>query len=160
MELKLKPDDGNLVNLNLSGKLDNALVLTLAPFYRGERGLPAGNTIEIPASGAIGGHRVVILEGDTAAYASNTTLSHHLKVFGITENAAASGSTLSVMRTGKMTEPSWSWTLDSPIFLGVDGSLTQTPPTHPTALFSLVVGFPLSATSLFVALREPVILGA
>lgn len=159
LELVLKPTDGNLVNLNLTGKLNNALVLTLAPFYKGERGLPGGSAIEVTATVAIGGHRVVIREGDSASYATNENLQHGMKVLGITENASDAGGTLSVVRSGKMTEPSWNFDTSKPVFLGVNGLLTQVPPTYPAAAFSLILGFPLSATEIFVSLREPLTLG-
>ena len=158
LELVLKPTDGNLVNLNLTGKLNNSLVLTLAPFYKGERGLP-GAAIEVTAIVAIGGHRVVIREGDSASYATNENLQHGMKVLGITENASDAGGTLSVIRSGKVSEPTWSFDVSKPVFLGVNGLLTQVPPTFPEAAFSLIVGFPLSATEIFVSLREPLILG-
>lgn len=158
LELKLLPTDGNLINLNMTSPQTPGVVLTLAPFFKGERGLPGGSSIEIPAAEAVGGHRMVIRVGDTASYATNENLEHGMKVLGMTENSAAAGATLSVVRSGKISEPSWNWDIAKPVFLGVSGLLTQTPP-QPPAAFSLIIGFPISATEIFVSLREPLALG-
>jgi hypothetical protein len=41
------------------------------------------------------------------------------------------------------------------VYLGTNGLLTQTLPESP-AVFSLIIGFPTTATTLFVAIREPI----
>ena len=158
--LNLSLNHQPVIGMQLGVKLDNKLVLNLAPFYRGERGLPGGSSIDVVASGPIGGHRAVVLTSAGAAYATNQNPQHGMKVLGVTTNAAAAGGTLSVVRSGKMSEPSWSFDTSKPVFLGVDGLLTQVAPAYPAAAFSLIVGFPLSATELFVGLREPLGLGA
>lgn len=166
MELRLKPDDGNLVNLNLSGKLDNALVLTLAPFYQGPTGQqgptgPSGAAVmPVTAGEALGGNRLVVLDSNGAAfYASNADVGHLRRVFGMTLGAASAGSSVDVLRFGRITEPSWSWQLELPVFLGVNGLLTQTPPVFGQAFFSLVVGFPISNNEIFLDIGEPITLG-
>lgn len=157
LELKLEPVNKTPIQLNVGAKLESKLVLSLANFYRG---LPGDTSVQVLAGGPIGGHRVVVLEGALAQYATNQNPQHGMKVLGVTTNAAAAGGTLSVVRSGKVSEPSWSFDTLKPVFLGVDGLLTQVAPTHPAAAFSLIVGFPLSATELFVGLREPLGLGA
>lgn len=160
LELKLEPVNKTPIQLNVGVKLESNLALSLARFYQGERGLPGDTSVQVLAGGPIGGHRVVVLEEASAQYATNQNPQHGMKVLGVTTNAAAAGGTLSVVRSGKVSEPSWSFDTSKPVFLGVDGLLTQVAPTHPAAAFSLIVGFPLSATELFVGLREPLGLGA
>jgi len=57
--------------------------------------------------------------------------------------------TIRVQAEGAITEPSWGWLTDSRCILGKDGLLTQTVPTYPDAQVAMIVGFPISPTSLF-----------
>jgi hypothetical protein len=142
----------------------DALQVT-APVYIGQRGVPGedgapgvagGVVIQCAAGEALGGHRVVVLNADAeAVYASNAVPEHLHKVLGLTTGAVLLGATATVQTGGEMTEPSWSWTLDAPIFLGTSGLLTQTPPVSG---FLLVVAFPVTATKIFIKLREPLAL--
>lgn len=120
---------------------------------------PAGDlAISVTAGAALGGHRIVYLDSNyEAQYASNQVASHALIALGLTLGAASMGASVDVQRSGEVTEPSWSWTLEQPVYLGDNGQLTQTAPTSP-ALFQRIVGFPTAATKLFLALREPVFL--
>jgi hypothetical protein len=108
------------------------------------------------AGEALGGHRFVVLnDSGEAIYATNQTANHAHKIFGMTTGAANLAATATIQRQGAITEPSWNWTLNSPIFLSTSGQMTQTPPATG---FSLIVGFPLSATSMYIAIREPITL--
>lgn len=115
-----------------------------------------GDAMQYPAGENLGGHRMVVLnDSQQAIYAVNTTLTHANKVLGMTTGAAALGGMATVQTGGEITEPSWGWVLDQPIYLGINGLLTQTPPI---AGFSLIIGFPITATKIFINLREPLIL--
>ena len=142
----------------------DALQVT-APVYIGQRGVAGadgapgvagGVVIQCTAGEALGGHRVVVLNASAeAVYASNAVPEHLHKVLGLTTGAVILGAEATVQTGGEMTEPTWAWTLDAPIFLGVDGLLTQTPPASG---FLLVVAFPVTATKIFIKLREPLAL--
>jgi len=142
----------------------DALQVT-APVYIGQRGVPGedgapgvagGGVIQCAAGEALGGHRVVVLNADAeAVYASNAVPEHLHKVLGLTTGAAVLGAVATVQTGGEMIEPTWSWALDAPIFLGTNGLLTQ---VEPTTGFSLVVAFPVTATKIFIKLREPLAL--
>ncbi len=122
----------------------------------GPIGPAGGSAMTVTAGAALGGHRIVYLDAaEKAQYASNQTASHALITLGMTLGAAVLDDPVAVQRTGEITEPSWSWTLEQPVYLGTNGQLTQTPPASP-ALFQRVVGFPTATTKLFLALREPV----
>lgn len=130
------------------------------PGQTGQTGAPGASgevSFIYPAAYAISGHRIVTLDEHGAAiYASSAIPAHANRVIGMTENAAAAGDDLNIKKIGKLVEPSWNWQLDKPVYLGADGFLTQTPPAVPTAEFSLVVGFPASATSLFINIGIPI----
>ena len=116
---------------------------------------PVGSDLIIATAGqALSGHKMVVLDSaGEAIYADNTTMTHIHKVLGMTIGASSIGTDANILTHGKLTEPTWSWTLDLPIFLISNGSLSQ---TAPTSGFSQVVAFPLSATSVMVDLREPI----
>ena len=106
---------------------------------------------------AISGHAgVVVNSSGQLEYADNLTPLHSARYLGITEGAASAGASSMVRSFGELTEPSWSWTVDLPVYLGVGGGLTQTPPQAPA--FSLIVGFPTTPTTLLIQRRDPIVL--
>lgn len=125
------------------------------PGIQGPAG-PAGASVTTYVAGeALGGNRAVKADASgQAVYATNTdAASQHL--LGVTTGAASAAANVGVQRAGVMVEPSWSWTPNQPVFLGVNGVLTQTYPTG--ALLSIIVGFALTPTSIHLSPREPVI---
>lgn len=117
----------------------------------------AGAVHSKTASAAIGGHRVVVADGaDGVLVADPTSAAHLHSVLGITEGAAVEDDAISVRFAGEMTEDSWSWTPDAPIYVGLAGVLTQTPPVG--AAWLRIVAVAVSATRIVVGLREPVAL--
>ena len=140
-----------LENDVISAKIENQVI---------EASIIAGNityniaapTTQITASENLGGHRVVTVEG---YYASKDTANDKFKVLGITTGAVNSGETATVTTYGTITEPSWEWTIGTPIFLSTNGQLTQ---TAPTSGFRLIIGKPQTATSIFIDISEPLIL--
>jgi hypothetical protein len=134
------------------------------PGIQGQRGLPGppgGATLEYIAGIAIGGHRAVILDGNgKLAYADAANLAHLGRIIGITVVAVDADASCQVQNFDQLDEPSWNWDTSKPVYLGLNGVLTQQVPALPGAKFSMVVGFPISSTSLFVNLREPIILSA
>lgn len=126
------------------------------PGPRGEKG---DVSFVYAAANATSGHRMVTLdERGRAIYASAALASHANRIVGMTMNAAATGDSLNVKKFGEVTEPSWNWQTDKPVYLDADGFLTQVPPEAPAAKFSVVVGFPISATTLFINIGIPITL--
>ena len=112
---------------------------------------PSGTAIyEFVAQAPMGGHRIIALdEAGVPVYASNDDPDSALRAVGISLNAADIGGTIRVQAEGAITEPSWGWLTDRPVYLGKDGLLTQTVPTYPDAQVAMIVGFPISPTSIF-----------
>ena len=94
-------------------------------------------------------------EAGHLAYASCDDTTHFGRVVGVTTQAAEPGAPCNVQNFDRIVEGTWSWTPGEPVFLGTNGALTQ---TAPTAGFLMVVGFAISATVLFVSLRDPILL--
>lgn len=111
------------------------------------------------ASRDMSGHRAVIFDGaGKADYASAANASHVGRLAGITLGAALEGTPINVRAAGEIVEPSWAWDVDVPVFLGLDGHLTQVPGDTAGAVFTQVVGMPTSATSLFISPGQPITL--
>lgn len=125
------------------------------PGIQGPAGPSGASVVTYVAGEALGGNRVVKANGSgQAVYATNTdAASQHL--LGVTTEAVSPGANVGVQRSGVMVEPGWLWTPNQPVFLGVNGVLTQTYPTG--ALLSIIVGFALTPTSIHLSPREPVI---
>jgi len=143
-----------------TGRIDVITVGTQGPpGVNGMPGAPGGAGFEAIAETSLGGHRAVVFGASgKLVYANCSDIAHLHRVAGITINAGDAGNPVSVVRGAEVMEPSWNWNIDLPVYLADNGLLTQTPPTAPDAAFSVVVGFPTSATSLFVTIREPIIL--
>lgn len=117
---------------------------------------PSTTTLSKTAGETLSGHRVVIVGDDGLIYYADKGVdAHKHKVLGITTGAANSGATATIHSYGAITEPSWIWTMGLPVWLSTQGQLTQTPPTSG---FILEIGFPLSATTLFVDIDKAITL--
>lgn len=86
---------------------------------------PAGRTTPV----ALSGHRLVVPEsGGTVTVADYRDLSSLSKPVWLTTGAATAGAAVPLLAFGMLVEPSWAWT-QGPLFVGIDGLLTQTAPT-------------------------------
>jgi hypothetical protein len=102
--------------------------------------------------------RAVILDNaGQFAYADSGTPSHAYRVAGILPYAVPQDAEGVAYRLGEISDAVWSWTRGSPIFLGANGQLTQTPPT--TGIL-LVLAQPISPTVINLQLPSPILLGA
>jgi hypothetical protein len=111
------------------------------------------------ANGALSGHRLVTPAPDgSLGYASNDEPNHLNAPLWLTLGAAVDGDTAHVLVYGSLDEPSWSWT-PGPLYLGVEGFLTQTPPSAPDAVFLTQVGFATAPTTAFIDPHPPITLG-
>ena len=83
--------------------------------------------------------------------ASTLDLTQANKVVGVLD---ANNETVTL---GTLTNPSWTWTSDESLYLGSNGDIVITP-TIDGALFSLKIGYALSATKIFVKIGTPIVL--
>ena len=116
----------------------------------GGTALPPNQT-QYSAATALSGHRAVILNGNgMLEYADSSTLSHAGRIIGITTNG---GTSIIVQSCLNLVEPSWTWDVTLPIFLGTNGSLTQTPPFSG---FVQYLGFPSNSITMFIEIFPPI----
>lgn len=117
---------------------------------------PASGTgdVQYTTTTSISGHRMVTIQSPgSISYADCTILSHAFKVAGITVNAASPGGSVVVKSSGEITEPSWNWDVNLPVYLGSNGLLTQIEPV--VRSFLMIVGFPVSSSTLYLNISQP-----
>ncbi len=123
---------------------------------QGPPGPPGLSRISGVAGTALSGHRAVVAGTDGKFYyASSADAGHAGRVAGITAGAVTGGDAAEIQTYGVVMEPSWNWDMMKNIYLGVDGALTQ---TAPDAGIVVRMGFPMSATSMFVDIGVGIVL--
>jgi len=116
----------------------------------------SGNQVILRAGQILGGQRAVLLDGaGCAVYADSSDTSHTGRLLGITAHAAVAGELVTVHVIGEILESSWAWNLARSVFLGTHGQLTQ---VQPTTGFVQIIGQPITAQSLFINPKHPIIL--
>ena len=116
----------------------------------------SGTSITFTADGPISGHRMVrpTTQGKVG-YADATDKTQANSVLGMSTGAAADATPVAVQTSGEIIEPSWNWTVDQPVFCGLLGALTQTPPVSPS--FQLVIGVATRPTSIALNIKQPIL---
>lgn len=77
-------------------------------------------------------------------------------ILGIITSAYSADDVVSVQITGTITEPSWNWTLGLPIFVGPNGTLTQTPPS--TGVLQ-IIAYPILSNRILIDKQQPITIG-
>jgi hypothetical protein len=90
----------------------------------------AGPVIEVTAGENLSGHKAIAIVGSEAVHSDHGTTAHRGLTRGITTGATSDGETARVQVYGPMIEGTWSWATGQPIYVGANGTLTQTPPAN------------------------------
>jgi hypothetical protein len=93
--------------------------------------------------------RVVKQVDSVVSYSSSDDDNSSYTTIGITRTA---GTTVIVVKTGEIVDPSFSFTVNEPLFLNTNGFFSH---TAPSTGFILQVGVALSATKMLVDIGEP-----
>ncbi|MBS3025576.1 hypothetical protein [Acidiphilium multivorum] len=107
------------------------------------------------AAVTISGQLAVAASSGGVVPADSGTVAIAGAVMGIAATAAIAGGSLEVQAAGQMEFGGWAWTPGAPVYVGPAGVLTQTPPA---AGFLQIVGVAQDATTLVIALGDPIIL--
>lgn len=114
---------------------------------------------QLTAAYPIGGHRVVSVDtSGNAVYADATDVSTVSRILGVTQSSSAAAAPVFAYSICNITEPSWNWDVNKPVFLREEGLLTQSDPSSLGLKFSIVVGIPTSPTSIIISIGQPVVL--
>lgn len=113
--------------------------------------IPAAIEFNATAGESLSALRVVYSTGAAVFSLSHTDTVNAKRVFGLTMSAAGSGSSVRIRRIGVVSDASWAW-LPGFVWLGLNGQLTQSPPTTGVCL---IVGEALSATQILLTFFDP-----
>ena len=113
--------------------------------------------VEKVAGSTIGSHKIVKLGSDGLLYyASCDNLSDVDKIVGLSLNSANYGEAVKVLVFGRISDTSFNFDTEKPIFLGINGQIVQETPQ--SALFIQRIGKVLRSEEIIIDLDEPIIL--
>ena len=87
-------------------------------------------------------------------YADHNNLSQASNILGITRTSAVPDGSVDIITSGMLSDSSWNFN-EGPIFVGVNGQLTQ---IAPTTGYIVVVGKAVSSTRISINISRPIIL--
>ena len=91
------------------------------------------------------------IDETSVAYAENDSYENS-KVLGITLNAAGIGDDVTIQCFGEIKDPSFNFTVNEPLFLGSNGTITSTP-SNP---FVVNIGHGMGSGSIFLKINEQI----
>ena len=136
--------------LNVTSKVN------LLTAFRGEKG-DSGNEFKILPSLQAGQNlsalRIVSNIDDKYFYSDPSSSVSSWSIAGLTKSACNLNEICDPIRNQSISDASWNWARGSPVFLGTDGFLTQTPPVIG---YLTVVARVLSTKMLFIEIEETI----
>lgn len=110
-----------------------------------------------PAGQTLSAQRIVIMDSDGKLYyGDKDTVSTAKKTLGLTLHSGNLDEDIRVLLSGRISDPSFSFTLGMSIYLGNNGLLTQ---IYPTSGYVLKLGIPVDANTFILKIDIPIILG-
>ncbi len=109
--------------------------------------VPAAIDTTLVASTSLSALRCITTDGSgLAKYATPDSLANAV-VIGISTTAASTGQNITIKTSGQITDASWNWTKGA-IYLGANGTLTQTAPTGGSIVVHVAKA--ITATTLII----------
>lgn len=130
-------------------------ILTGGIVYRGEQTTSLNSTSHAASTNLSALRFVIVNDENEFEYASSDTADHLFKTVGILKSAIAEGTYGEALVQGSLSDSNWNWTLGVPIYLGLNGVLTQAPPSLG---FQLIVGKPTNVDTVYFETGEPILL--
>jgi hypothetical protein len=118
-----------------------------------------GGAITKLSNGVLGGGRVLrYVDSTHVGYASADTVAHAPVLAGVSRTAVSGAEqSIELVRLGEIDDSGWTWTPGLPIYLGINGVMTQ---SYSAAwAFAVVIGFAVSATRIVVDFKDSIIQG-
>lgn len=123
----------------------------------GESGGDSGRVTQIFSAGNdISGHRVVSADSGVVRYASADKADTAYRIVGISTHAAATGGNIQILSAGPIEDVSFDFQPSLPIWLGLDGRLTQV--FDLAWAYRVIIGYPTGTRSMIVRFGEPTLL--
>lgn len=121
---------------------------------QGEIGPAGGSAFTRQSTGALSALRVVWEDDNGVVRPLDAHDDEHIDlVCGLTLTAAPTSGDVTVQRSGPVDESAWSWT-PGRVYLGADGSLTQTPAEDDG--YDVLIGYAVSPTRLYLDIQDPI----
>lgn len=122
----------------------------------GPKGDPGDPKRVYTAAEVISGHKVVLVdETGKIAKASCTVVTDALAIVGVTTDAVTAGQTTVVTSSGSIEHLGWTFMTNYPIYLGNDGTLTQTLP--PVRAFTKIIAFATAPTIININIQPAIL---
>ena len=86
---------------------------------------------------------------------NNNTTIDEATIIGVSITAATDGNKVKYKIIGNYTDSSFAFPLNDPLYLGVNGSITNVPPTTG---FRTQIGYSKGLGEIFISIQEPIIL--
>lgn len=119
---------------------------------RGKAGPEGGSAIQRVAGEVLSALFVVYEQGGEVFRLDYRDGEHIDQVLGITLTAAPLGQAVNVQRSGAVDDAGWNWALGR-VWLGANGSLTQTPAVDG---YDVLIGSAVSPTRITLNLQDPI----
>lgn len=107
---------------------------------------------------ALSAGRAVSITSGGLVYSDNRIQSTLLSYVGVTTTAAVTGAPIQLQEIGALELTGVSLTPDQPLYVGIDGFLTQVAPEAPGAVYSSIIGYAITPTRVFLTPRSSIIL--
>lgn len=123
----------------------------------GASGAPGTSLVVTKTAGeTISAGKAVYLDTATVVKLSDRSILARQKCIGVAKTAALSGNLLEVITDGVFTDAIFSgFTINEPIWVGLNGVLTQTPPTSGVLLEA---GYYLGENKIEIEIKRPIVL--
>lgn len=118
---------------------------------QGPAGVSGSGTKQYLAAENIGGQKAVY-QSSTGLRVASVASRASSEVIGITTGAVSIGALANVQTQDEITEVTWLWVQGQPVWLGVDGSLTQSISANTV---QVEVGVAVSPTKILVNVQPP-----
>lgn len=105
------------------------------------------------ASETISALKLVTSISPTNVELANPDNFENSKVIGVSIEGASTGQKFKILEFGELADPFFSFALNSPLFLGLDGVITDTPPSSD---FNVTIGHSLGNGAIFIDIQEPI----
>lgn len=114
----------------------------------------SGNALPtLPANANLSALRMVSRSGTGYSYADPNSADSVWSIAGLAVFSINAGIPVTPLRNTSFSDSSWNWARGSPIFLGTNGALTQTPPSSG---YLVVVATVLDPQTIFIQIEEPI----
>lgn len=116
-----------------------------------------GEPIEGDSGEGINQGQLVYKKSDSKFYLASSAAPETREIVGLADTSVIEGEPLNVIGSGLFTLGSWSWTVGAPVLAGLNGNLTQTPPTDG---YIAMIGHAVNSDTILINIEPSVLLVA